>query len=146
MTTYRLFSRDRRRRGIAFIAALMLFAIFMIMVAVALRANARHRARLRVQRNAAHALCLAESGVAEALQLMAATNTRTNCARTIGKGEFSASWSPARDARGIMEIVSVGEVRASGPTAIRKVVRVRVRTAPAGGSASRPVILSWQIH
>ncbi len=146
MTTHRLFSHDRNRRGIAFVATLMLFAIFMMMVAVALRANARHRARLRVQRNAAQALCLAESGVAEALHLMATTNTKTNCARTIGKGEFSASWSPVKDARGVMEIVSVGEVRATGPTTIRKVVRVQVRTAPAGGSASRPVILSWQIH
>lgn len=146
MTTHRLFSHDRSRRGIAFVATLMLFAIFMMMVAVALRANARHRARLRVQRNAAQALCLAESGIAEALHLMATTNTKTNCARTIGKGEFSARWSPVKDARGIMEIVSVGESRASGPTTIRKVVRVRVRTAPAGGSASRPVILSWQIH
>lgn len=140
----------RTSRGFAYVATLVLVVVFVAMVTAALRSNAKRHTWLRLQKDGVRAQCLAESGVAEAMNAIAAKRQTDTMDGTIGLGRFSAKWAPVENAAGVdstdvLEIVSVGTIQSRIPAPIRRTVRVRVRVArPFPNAPIQLTTLSWE--
>ena len=89
--------RRRDERGFAMIATLVLFVFLTVMIAAVLKGNATRRNYLRTRRRQMIALCMAESGVQEALHALAARSPEiSSLARVVGSDRFEARWAPLK--------------------------------------------------
>jgi Tfp pilus assembly protein PilX len=128
-----------RPQGLALLATLALMTFLSLMIAVVIRANMAQRKYLRSRRSQSVALCLAESGVAEALRAIALQSGRNEIEATLSGGrKFRAEWREESAVARIYEIRSVG-TDDTLDLAARRAVKVRAQV-PAGQPAR---ILSW---
>jgi len=134
----------RNERAFAMVATLSLFVILTAMIAVILRSNAGTRMHLKSRRNYMMALCLAESGVEEALHALGTDREKVaQIARTVGRGGFEVSWQAVEGMPGVYEILSTGFV---GPdhNVARKRLCVRAAVDDRNSLPPSPVrVLAW---
>jgi hypothetical protein len=129
-----------RQRGIALIVTLALIIFLSAMIAEVIRGNVAQRRCLRLRRSETAALCLAESGVAEALRAIALQSGGNRIETTISVSrKFRVEWREERPGTGTYEIRSVGINDTEDLAPARRTVKVRAQV-----SADRPAqILSW---
>jgi len=147
----RTLERLGNRRGIALIATLALLIFLAAMMGAVFRANITQRRYLNVRQDSMAALCLAESGVQEALQALASNRVLSEAEgkpeeslrRAVGDGSFHAKRSPVPSAANVYEITSTGIAHPGDPVSPRKTIKVRVQVQRAGTSVGLRV-LSWQ--
>ena len=131
-------------RAFAMVATLSLFVILTAMIAVILRSNAGTRMHLKTRRNYMTALCLAESGVEEALHALGSGRGRVaQLSRSVGRGGFEVTWQAVEGMPGVYEIVSLGSAGPAENLARKRLcVRVAVDNRPSGPPG--PVrVLAW---
>ena len=135
----------RNARGFAMIATLVLFGFLTVMIAAVLRGNATRRNYLRMRRHQMVALCMAESGVQEALHALATRSPEIfSLERGVGSGRFEARWARVEGADDVYEIVSIGTAYAGESASAVKRVRVRVKLQDRGdGLPAAARTLSW---
>jgi Tfp pilus assembly protein PilX len=128
------------RRGIALVATLALIIFLSAMIAEVIRGNVAQRRYLRVRRSETVALCLAESGVAEALRAIA-RQSGENKIETADSGgrKFRVEWREERPGAHTYEIRSVGINDSEDLASARRTVKVRAQV-PVGQPAR---ILFW---
>ena len=139
--------RRSRERGMAMLATLSLFLFLTVMITAVLKGNITRRRYLRTRHDQMIALCLAESGIQEALHALGTGPAEDgSIERAVGRGRIETHWSKLKAGDETYELVSIGIARAIEPASARKTICVRVELqASAGESASGPRILSWQI-
>ena len=128
----------------AMVATLSLFLILTAMIAVILRSNASTRMHLKSRRNHMMALCLAESGVEEALHAIGSGRGRVaHLTGAVGRGGFEVTWQAVEGMPGVYEIISTGFVRPDDNIA-RKRLCVRAAVADRDSPPPSPVrVLAW---
>jgi hypothetical protein len=129
-----------RRRGIALVATLALMIFLSAMIAEVIRGNVAQRKYLRLRRSETVALCLAESGAAEALRAIARQSgeNRIETADSGGR-KFRVEWREERTGTRTYEIRSVGINDTEDLAPARRTVVIRAQV-PVGQPAR---ILSW---
>jgi len=129
-----------RRQGVALLATLALMTLLSLMIAIVIRGNMEQRKYLRLRRAQTAALCMAESGVAEALRAIAAQSGETSISLADKDGgEFHVEWSRKEAAQGFYEIRSLGLSNPASAIPARRVVKVRAFMPP----GQPPRIVSW---
>jgi len=118
----------------------MLILFLTAMIAVVIRGNVAQRKYLRLRRSETVALCLAESGAAEALRAIALQSAENRIETAISESrKFRVEWREERPGTHIYEIRSVGINDTEDLTPARRTVTIRARV-PVG---LPPQILSW---
>jgi hypothetical protein len=119
----------------------MMLTIFLTaMIAVVIRGNVAQRKYLRLRRSEIVALCLAESGVAEALRAIALQSGGNRIETAVsGSRRFRVEWREERPGTRTYEILSVGINDTEDLAPARRTVRIRAQV-PVG---LPPQVLSW---
>lgn len=129
-----------RNGGIALIATLVLLVSLTMLIAVVFQGNMTQRKYIRLRQEEAQALCLAESGVNEAIRAIARQGAETTLERAAGAGAFRVRWQETQAGANIYEVRAVGIVDVEDADSSRREVTVHVQV-----SAGHPArILSWQ--
>jgi len=137
-------NRRRNERAMAMVATLSLFVILTAMIAVILRSNAAARIQLKTRRDYMRALCLAESGVEEAVHALGSGRGGVApLTGTVGRGGFEVSWQGVEGMPGVYEIVSLGFAGPAENLALKRLC-VRVVVDDRNSSPPSPVrVLAW---
>ena len=135
----------RTDQAYAFIIMLALFVILLGMVMAAMRTNANERMRLRAKRQAIQAMCLAETGVAEALDRIGSGTVKGSESGRDDRGEWSVAWGPVTGNDGLFEVRAVGRADSRVRDSARRKLIVRIRRgSDVRSSQARLRAIFWQ--
>ena len=125
-----------RQSGFAVTAVLVLLTFVSAMILAAVRRNFAQLRHVRMRRDAAIALCAAESGAHHAVRGLAKGAPKGQAQGRTGKGRYRAEWRPVAGKPGVYEVISTGTVEPCDARSPRRTVRVTVETR-GGGAAPR---------